>query len=478
MPSESKPTDAAPEGVAEAESKPADDTAEQAAAAGAAAAAPAVATAAAPASAAASEAAAEPAAKPTSNGSEPEGPKVEGPAPEPVVVAPEYLIPPEPSACFERARQAVKKLHELLDQLEVFKETQSPNSDPEGFIAMARSMQIELLALRAAHKVMAKATDPTRTGETAARKVVDASHTILDMRKFEASACSSACLRNKAFLGPEFHPELTALLPYLDAKYSLEDDADSDGELPQHMEVEQKERSRLQEELQGMQVQQEKDAEALRERQRLSSDLVGKLAAVAKAMAPVSDLLELRPRPAEKAPASASEQAAKELELAVPLRVIFSKFDTLAAFGAQAGVAVRVEEVSDAQPPEKRQKVSSEALPRAAPSRVCVETKGAVLRFSMLPSSSGQKPPLVLVSSEGCGDAVLANLWPQDDGRPLAGLVDASTVKRLGQPYFWAQVMGGLRDFASLLGSSSASSIPESVTAAEVVGRLWKSMPA
>mmetsp|Transcript_36303 Transcript_36303/g.82238 ORF Transcript_36303/g.82238 Transcript_36303/m.82238 type:complete len:335 (-) Transcript_36303:798-1802(-) len=287
-----------------------------------------------PAASAPAESAAEAPSK-SKNGSDEAGSKAEQqPAAdqEPAWISPEMLQPPEPAACFERARRAVKRLHDLLDGLEAAKASGKEQEVTEVLATHAKTMQVELLALRAAHRVMSKATDAGRTGEVAARKVVDTTHIYLETRRFASAACRVAGARNKALLGPEFHPELTVLLPFLDGKYDLNVDVDSDGELPSLMETERQERSGLEEELHKMEAVQGKEAEALCSQERHSSELLEKLALVEKAMEPVSNLLELRPRQA-----SSSAPAEAVAELASPLRLIFSKFDTLSAFGSSAG---------------------------------------------------------------------------------------------------------------------------------------------
>jgi len=392
------------------------------------------------------------------NGSDEAGSKAE-----PDWISPEMLQPPEPAACFERARQAVKRLHEVLDALEAVK---ASGKEQEELAMHAKAMQMELLALRAAHRVMSKATDAGRTGEAAARKVVDTTHIYLETRRFASSACRVAGERNKALLGPEFHPELTVLLPYLDGKYDLNVDADSDGELPSLMEAERQERSSLEEQLHKMEAVRARDSEALQNQERHSNELLEKLASVEKAMEPVSNLLELRPR---QAGSSVSAEALAELP--APLRLIFSKFDTLSAFGSSSGVSVRIEDPhgADSAPPAKRQKVSSENGSRTA--SVCVESKGVTLRFSLVAGSSSSKPTVVVVVAEGCGDTILGSLWPEDDGKsgPLFSSIDTSSAKKTGLPYLWAQVLGGLRDQLLIL---DRSSLPEAVSAAEVLQRV------
>jgi len=205
--------------------------------------------------------------------------------------------------------------------------------------------------------------------------------------------------------------------------------------------------------------------EALREREQLGSELLLRLRSVETALEPVCDLLELRPRPQNP-----NHPAGNLHKLPAPLRVIFSKFDTLATFGTQGGVSVKID-TAVAEPPEKRQRLEGGVSPGPLDVLVTINcpaassdgAKAVHLRFTH-PSLS-----VVAVACEGATDAsVLDALWPDDDGHgPLAASLPSATV---GRPYGWAQILAGLRDEAVVV-LPSLSSAP-AVTATDVVLRV------
>lgn len=229
---------------------------------------------------------------------------------------------------------------------------------------------------------------------------------------------------------------------------------------------------------------------ALREREGVGADLATRLRAVEKALEPVCDLLQLKARPPD-APDAADPSALAKLP--DPLRLIYSKFDVLAAFGPESGVTVHIDteqrenepEVLDEQkgedadkakteePPAKRARTDASAGSSQEAAEVSVRvdvtsTAGAIsLRFW------SPKAPLVTVGADGEGsEGLLETLWTEDDGRgPLAKTIGENV---RGKPFGWAQILAGVREQAAALAPATFAlpNLDGSVTASDVVRRI------
>lgn len=414
----------------------------------------------------------------------------DGPAPDLLVDDSTYGLFVDPAGSFDAARAATKRLHETLGALKLAK-SEAEAEGGSGFVEMTRELQLQLLAIRRAHRAMAKAASVGRATEAAARRVADAEFAHLETRRYESACCRAAARRCRTFPTPQ----LSKLSPFLgeggagpvdgQEEEEEEESAANDGAatgLARRLEAERLERAKLSEELEALEKRMAADLEAFREQERLSSELASRLRAAELALEPVCDLLELRPRPGGATPPPGLSR------LPVPLQLVFAKFEVLAAFGADAGVSVQLEaggsvEVAgpkDGEPPEKKPRLEGAGAVKVsiafAPGRG-KNGPAATLNFSCTALAAGGGAALVGVQGEGiASEALLEGLWPEDDGRvgPLVAAAAAAGVA--GKAFGWAQVLAGLRDKAVplLAGSSTGGplSTGASVTAGDVVQRL------
>jgi len=407
----------------------------------------------------------------------------------------------DPSAAFDAAREAARGLHDALGTLQAAKADTTGGGDGSEVLAKtAREMQLQLLALRRAHRAMATAADMGRAAEAAAWRKADTEHAHLETRRYESTCCRAAARRWRNFPTPQ----LTKLRPSLEGFDEEEDDDDVDeGDdrddngnpkgLAACLEAERLERARLASELETLDRQKVKDLEAFRECERRTTQLTSRLSDVERALEPVCNLIDLKPRSAGVAPLPDSGILA---QMPTPLRLIFSKFDALAAFGPQRGVSVRVEvpevardEVGPGPPPEKRPRVEAAAdggassktpsAPGAAVA-VCVEIaldgagaeKALVLRFT----SPGPSAASVAVEGGSDGSAsLLDGLWPEEEEAQGAALGTAAGAAPGARPagsraYAWLQVLAGVRERA--LSAAPALIMAGGVTASDVVQRV------
>eukprot|EP00747_Dinoflagellata_sp_TGD_P210083 gnl/TRDRNA2_/TRDRNA2_83413_c1_seq1.p1 gnl/TRDRNA2_/TRDRNA2_83413_c1~~gnl/TRDRNA2_/TRDRNA2_83413_c1_seq1.p1 ORF type:complete len:456 (-),score=123.61 gnl/TRDRNA2_/TRDRNA2_83413_c1_seq1:62-1396(-) len=383
---------------------------------------------------------------------------------------------------FEKAHELVRQMHETLTELKKAK----GSDDKEAFAKNQRNVQLQLLALRRTHRLMARAVDMGRAAEAQARRSADAEHAQLETHRYESGCCRAAARRCRAYPTPE----LSQLRPQLDGVVEIEDveqeDVDADlaadangGTLATRLEKERVERLRLAGELEALEKQKALELQAFRERQEHNEDLLEKLRKVEKALEPVCDLIELRPPAIGATPAV---DPGKAMKLPLPLQLILTKFQALMSFGAEGGVSVAMEvgtpsaasasaaASESGEPPEKRAKTEA---PDGSYVDVRIDLPGskkqvAHLRFTNMHTS------IVTVAVQGdAGDALLEYLWPEDSGRgPLAIHLAAAPLQGQisGRPYLWAQVLGGLRERAVTIAPGLADF--GHVAAADVVQRL------
>lgn len=387
----------------------------------------------------------------------------------------------ESGVAFDTARQAAAKIHAVLARMKAGKVdgAAAPEADAS-FPADARELQLQLLVLRRAHRGMVRATEIGRIAEAAARKACDAEHALLETRRYESACCRAAARRCRQIPTPE----LSKLRPLLEGNVPEDEEeegmagqtgdqtASSHG-LAARLQAEMEERSRLAAELSKFETVKTKAVEGFRERERLSVELVSRLKAVEATLEPVCNLLQVRPRPSD----SGSPEGLTSLPAS--LRLVYSKFDTLAAFGTNAGVAVKIEvsqsyEADSAD--EKRRRREGQSAVVVEISEGSESKEAFVLKF-LSPNTS-----LVTVAAKGPeGTALLGKLWPEDDGNnpALTSLLPgdaAAAAEAMGRPYGWAQVLAGLRE-VSLVAAPAFANL-EAVTATDVVLKVRAALRA
>jgi len=309
-----------------------------------------------------------------------------------------------------------------------------------------------------------------RSEEAAARRAADAEFAHLETRRYESACCRAAARRCRTFPTPR----LTKLRPVLEGMDRITEDQEEEGAngvgpLASRLAAEREERERLAAELEELDKDKSTEIDAFMECQRHTNDVSEKLRAVEKALEPVCELIDMRRRP-ETAPLRPGEE--ELMGLPGPLRLVFNKFDVLAAYGG-GEVSVSAQVGGDG-PAEKRRKLADgggDAALAGAGAAVVVEitapaeegTGQAVvaIRFSC------PHAQLVAAEAERDGsDALLASLWPQDE---VIAAPEGVTVTS-GKIYAWAQVLSGLRERS--LCAIPAILAAEGVTASEVVQRV------
>jgi len=388
----------------------------------------------------------------------------------------------ETDRAFEVAREMIAKFHETLTKL---KDSKKDGEEAQDVSALTRGAHLELLELRRAHRAMASAQETGRAAEVAARRLVDAEFAHLETRRYECACNRAAAHRCHGYPTPH----LDRLKPHLDdtVENSADEAEDEEpsaeatkqsgaGRLSSLLDVERGERERLEIELASLEAVKASELESIREYERLGAELAGKLKHVERALEPVCDTIDLRARPEGARPLPDEGVLAR---LPSPLRLVFMKFDTLATFGAEGGVAVRIEGLpkDGGPPPEKRQRLegtgslTASVVVDIAPPASVKKAKPLSVRFSC------QHPSFVTVAAENTSEnAVIGSLWPEDDGKCLSEASAKLLVARGGEetlagcPYHWAQVLAGLRDKA--LTANPVLLAMEGVTALDVVERV------
>lgn len=417
-------------------------------------------------------------------------------------------LPPTVSEeeAFDAARALVKQLHESLDTLQSGRE---PTSDADAVKSVVRDTQMQLLALRRAHRATAAAAESGRGAEALARRLADAEFAHLETRRYE-SACSRAASR-RCRAAPA--PELTKLRPCLlrsdgtdggpeeeDEDEEFEDAQDLEPKedrpascLRKRLETENKERARLEVKLTALDLEKTQELEQLRGREALGVELAKHLLAVHRALEPVCNLVELKVRPPTSAPAA---DPAAVTALPDCLRLVLAKFDVLASFGTVGGVSLRLETEEEAEavaalgdgeakdgdasePPAKKAKAEATSRTNVVVNVLGEPDAAEGSRKPMDITFRSCKPPLVVVSAHGANsEGLLEALWPDDNGQgPLSKHMGDSAV---GRPFGWAQVLAGARDEAAALEPATMghASLEANVTASEVVRRLRERLRA
>lgn len=300
----------------------------------------------------------------------------------------------------QNAREILRQLHVAVGRLSKSKPDDTASTPaPSTFPGIARDMQLSLLALRRAHRNMARMTEAGKSSEAEARRKTDAAFAELDARRYESSCTLEAARRCRVFPTPGLDALRECIDGLANAEEKEEEEAAAEGTsatLTSCLEAEKLERERLAKELEGLEQQRPKELEKLRELEKLSTELTSRLSKVEKALGPLCDLLELRPRLAQEAPEFERNALA---QLLPSLRVIYSKFDVLASLGSGSGVRVSVEGVPDAgpqaEPPLKRPRLPALEV-------VIASARGLALLDGTLLSSSEDLPsPYVVAEVPG-----------------------------------------------------------------------------
>jgi len=354
------------------------------------------------------------------------------------------------------------------------------NDSFEDVAPAARDVQLQLLALRRTHRAMAKVTDAGRTLEMNMRRLTDVEHAHLETRRYE-SGCSRVAARScRGFPTPQLS-KLRPLLNFPEGTDEESSDVDASDGAPDgaslmrsaiavSLEAEHSARAQLEGELEALEAQRAQSLQALREREEFSSELASRLRNVERALEPVIDLLELRPKQ-DRIPGAPPlpDEAGAMAQLSTPLRLIFSKFDALAATGAEGGsVTAHIESVSSfdcdrgEQPQEKRARREG-STSRSATVRVDIDATegGEMVRLYF----TNPQPSVITVACKD--ESLISGLWQDDDGRALAAALTAPTT---GQPYYWAQVLAGLRQRCPMVLQTLVQM--EAVSATDVVQRV------
>jgi len=383
-----------------------------------------------------------------------------------------YGIFVDPAGSFDVAREIAREMHKTLGALKLAKaDAETPGGEAgEGgnFADIARQLQLQLMSLRRAHRSMAKAADAGRTGEALARRVADAEFAHLETRRYESACCRAAARRCRSFPTPE----LSTLRPFLHKELGAgaqeneaEDQAEKDqGEgkaaptrLAKWLTVEGQQRANLLEELEDMERAKLFYVDAFKGMGQFGTDLAAKLQKAKVALEPVCDHIDLRPRP------EIDLLAPEPVNLTVlpaPLRLVYLKFDTLAAFGKEAGVTVQIERVEPGsllqggEPPAKKARL--ERVTRcvrvdiaAAPGKdTPADAKTVTIRFVASPTAgySSCSIPALLIGVCGEDEPLLDSLWPDDEARSGEMSASAKTSEVPGRIYGWVQVLAGLRE--------------------------------
>ena len=108
---------------------------------------------------------------------------------------------------FDIARETVQRLHKAFVRLQNCK-VASIEGDPapdSAFVEASRDIQLNFLALRRAHRAMARAAEAGRVAEASARKVADAAFSELEASRQESACCRAASRLCRACPTPQLN---------------------------------------------------------------------------------------------------------------------------------------------------------------------------------------------------------------------------------------------------------------------------------
>lgn len=369
---------------------------------------------------------------------------------------------------FKSAREAVGKMHGVLDKLLACKQS---GGDAESFSEHARMLQRELLTLRRTHRYMVKASDQGRSNEAASRRKVDAALGHLEMRRYESGCLRTAAKRCRTFPTPE----LNKLRPNLsDGAFIEGDDPDEEDEqegtstassgLSKRLEAERTEREKLDAELQELERVKEVEAEAINELLNQKTEFANLVRNGLRAFEPALNHLELLPRAWGSSPPDVADALAS---LPTPLRVVYAKFDNIATFSEGSGVSVSIEGARpDGPPPEKKAKSDRTTTVCVQISNVgnqATASKAVNVHFGCHNGS------IVKVFTEKAPhESFLESVWPEDNGLKTVEPEDAAELR--GRAFYWAQILAGLRDTVSTSAPSLAAL--DGISAMDVVTKV------
>merc|ERR1712194_60916 len=219
---------------------------------------------------------------------------------------------------------------------------------------------------------------------------------------------------------------------------------ESSAGLAARLDKEKVDRAALVAKLDGLQNEKAQECVGFRNLAKTNEDIMEKLRAAFAGLEPVTDCIQLRPRPA-----GAQKRPNEDLmaNLCTPLKLIFSKFDTLAAFSQDGTVTA---EVVGEGPAEKKAKITGDKTVESMNVRVEVGKAGSKTKAVLVFTNPVESLVTVAVTAGG-GDDLLQGLWAEDEGAHtgLLGLLPADEdgkAKYQGRPYVWTQILAGLRE--------------------------------
>eukprot|EP00929_Paragymnodinium_shiwhaense_P017475 TRINITY_DN12677_c0_g1_i1.p1 TRINITY_DN12677_c0_g1~~TRINITY_DN12677_c0_g1_i1.p1 ORF type:complete len:492 (+),score=96.36 TRINITY_DN12677_c0_g1_i1:109-1584(+) len=427
----------------------------------------------------------------------------------------------DPVASFQAARDIVAQLHETLDRLAaaaagrpaaISVDAADSTAESKAGSDAARTAQLQLLALRRAHRGTASAAESGRAAEQTARRLADAEFAHLETRRYE-SACNRAAARRLRATPTPALARLRECIPdgaeendevNKEDETSRREDASavaSRSALYGRLQTEGVERTRLAAVREALETEKIRELKEVQEKQSCSADLAAKLRAVERALEPVCDLIELKGKPATAVAASAKPELVARLP--EELRLIYAKFQVLASYGPESGISVHVDDTltsapdANGEPQAKRPRTATAKAPPSVCIEIANESAGMPVQFGSEPDklvrllfsegaktvpvteapAPGEEPrqtTIVTVMVEGsAGDSTLGAMWAGDDGQgPLAKLLPSGAT--VGRPYGWAQILAGCRAQGAALAPQTFAlpSLQAGITASDIVHKV------
>jgi hypothetical protein len=322
---------------------------------------------------------------------------------------------------------------------------------------------------------MAKAGDNSRLVEAAAHRKVDTALEHLESWQYESGCLRSAARRCRSFPTPELdklRPNLCEIQGEGSDPQDEDQSTDSSG-LVKRLEAERNERQRLDAELQELEKVKAKELEVIHEMQSERAELANLLRNGLRGLEPAMNKIVEQSRPSDVE--RPDESALNSLPGC--LRLVFAKFENIVAFSKSSGVSVRIEGLTargDGEPAEKKARKSEDGKTEVS---VCVQISAGIadkataskqafgLRFT---SPGGEIIHVAPLAPGAQGNALLASLWPEDDGRKTTE--PAGSAESLGRAYYWAQVLAGLRETVST--SVAPLATVDAVSAMDIITRV------